>query len=95
MKAYTLNCKLENVEIRKVEDVDKSFKNKKGETVEAHEILLACDDENEDRIFLHDKNMENLAKYKRGMIGTFKIRIDIEEDFGMKAKITVVDFQEG
>ena len=38
--------------------------------------------------------MSRLKKYKRGMIGTFTLRIDVEEDFGAKAKMLVVDFKE-
>lgn len=40
------------------------------------------------------KDMANLAKYKRGMVGTFFIRVDVEEGFGAKAKFLVTDFKE-
>ena len=86
-RVYTLLAEVKNVEIRKVEDTSYEFNEK-----EYHRIDLQCDDEDGERIYFTDKNMENLPRYKRGLIGTFKIRIDCETEFGTKAKITVVDF---
>lgn len=93
-KTYTIRAEIKDCEIRKVEDVANTF-TKDGKEIEYHKIVLACDvGEDCDRIYLTDKDMSNLAKYKRGMVGTFKIRIDVEEDFGTKAKILVTDFIE-
>lgn len=94
-KTYHFNAEVKECEIRKVEDIDNSFENKKGEKVESHYILLTCDvGEDFDRVWFKDKDMSNLKKYKRGMVGTFTLRIDVEEDFGAKAKMLVVDFKE-
>lgn len=92
---YHFIAEVKDVEIRKVEDVDASFENSKGETVENHYIKLTCDvGEDMDRVFFKDKDMSNLKKYKRGMVGTFFIRVDVEEGFGTKAKFLVNDFKE-
>ena len=92
-QVYHFTAEVKEVEIRKVEDVDASFTNNKGETVESHYIKLTCDvGEDMDRVFFKDKNMENLTKYKRGMIGTIVLRVDVEEGFGAKAKFLVTDF---
>lgn len=92
---YHFTAEVKDVEIRKVEDVDASFHNSKGETVESHYIKLTCDvGDDMDRVFFKDKDMANLEKYKRGMVGTFFIRIDVEEGFGAKAKFLVTDFKE-
>lgn len=91
---YHFTAKVEDVEIRKVEDVDASFEDKNGKTVESHYIKLTCDvGEDMDRVFFKDKEMSNLEKYKRGMVGTFFIRVDVEEGFGSKAKFLVTDFK--
>lgn len=92
---YHFTAEVKDVEIRRVEDIDASFENSKGEKVESHYIKLTCDvDEDMDRVFFKDKNMENLKNYKRGMVGTFFIRVDVEEGFGAKAKFLVTDFKE-
>lgn len=91
---YHFTAEVKDVEIRKVEDVDASFQNAKGETVESHYIKLTCDvGEDMDRVFFKDKDMANLSKYKKGMTGTFFIRVDVEEGFGSKAKFLVTDFK--
>lgn len=92
---YHFTAEVKDVEIRKVEDIDASFDNSKGEKVESHYIKLTCDvGEDMDRVFFKDKDMGNLEKYKRGMVGTFFLRIDVEEGFGAKAKLSVIDFKE-
>lgn len=94
-QVYHFTAEVANVEIRKVEDVDASFEGKDGKTIESHYIKLTCDvGENMDRVFFKDKDMANLDKYKRGMIGTVVLRIDVEEGFGSKAKFLVTDFRE-
>lgn len=94
-QVYHFTAEVKDVEIRKVEDVDASFQNAKGEAVESHYIKLTCDvGESVDRVFFKDKDMGNLEKYKRGMVGTFFIRVDVEEGFGAKAKFLVTDFKE-
>lgn len=92
-KVYHFTAEVKDVEIRKVEEITTEFKNKKGETVESTHILLTCDvGEDMDRVFFKDKNLTRLNRYKRGETGTFFVRIDVEEDFGSKAKLTVLDF---
>lgn len=94
-QVYHFTAEVKDVEIRKVEEITTSFENSKGETVESHYIKLTCDvGENMDRVFFKDKDMSNLDKYKRGQVGTFFLRIDVEEGFGSKAKFLVTDFKE-
>lgn len=94
-QVYRFTAEVKDVEIRKVEDVDASFQNAKGEVIESHYIKLTCDaGESMERVFFKDKDMGNLEKYKRGMIGTFFIRVEVEEGFGAKAKFFVTDFKE-
>lgn len=94
-QVYHFTAEVKDVEIRKVEDIDASFEGKDGKTVESHYIKLTCDvGEDMDRVFFKDKDMGNLEKYKRGMVGTFFIRVDVEEGFGAKAKFLVTDFVE-
>ncbi len=94
-RVFHFNAKIENCEIRSVKDIDSSFKNKQGETVESHQIELMCDYGDDcERIYLIDKDMSNLDKYTKGQIGTFIVRIDVEQDFGTKCKMTVVGFNE-
>lgn len=88
IKAYHFIALVPNVEVRKVEE--KSFPAKDGKT-EIKSITLHCDDENGDRIYFNDKYARKDI-YRRGLIGTFKIRLDCVEDFGTQSKITVVDF---
>lgn len=93
-QVYHFTAEVKDVEIRKVEDVDSSFE-KDGKTVESHYIKLTCDvGEDMDRVFFKDRNMSNLDKYKRGMVGTVVLRVDVEEGFGSKAKFLVTDFKE-
>ena len=94
-RVYHFNAKIENCEIRKVEQVDGSFTSPEGKEIDYHYILLTVDEgEDFNRIFLKDKNMENLQKYKRGMIGTFTIRVDVSEGYGGRTKFLVTDFME-
>lgn len=94
-QVYHFTAEVKDVEIRKVENIDASFEGKDGKTVDSHYIKLTCDvGEDMDRVFFKDKDMGNLEKYKRGMVGTFFIRVDVEEGFGAKAKFLVTDFKE-
>ena len=92
---FHFTTEVRDVEIRKVTDVDASFTDKNGKAVESHYILIKGDaGENEDTVYLRDKNMANLQKYKRGMVGTFFLRLDAEDDFSPMAKFFVIDFKE-
>lgn len=94
-QVYHFTTEVKDVEIRKVEDIDASFEGKDGKTIESHYIKLTCDvGENMDRVFFKDRDMSNLDKYKRGMIGTVFLRVDVEEGFGSKAKFLVIGFEE-
>ena len=92
---YVIAAELKDCEVRKVTDVDASFE-KDGKRFGGHHILLDVDQgEDCNRIHLIDYNMENLQAYKRGDMGTFTVRVDIEEPtFGTqcKCKISVVGF---
>ena len=94
IRAYTLIAKIENGEIRKVEKVEKPFKTKDGKENVIRYIDIIADDDDLNRIYLKDKCMDNLEKYKRGMVGTFTLRIAIEDDgFKKKTDITVRAFE--
>lgn len=93
-RTYALEVELRNAEIRKAEVIENSFKDKKtGEDKVSRKIELAIDDENLNRIYLYDKCIENLEMYKRGAIGTFKLKINVEEDFGTKCQINLIAFK--
>lgn len=86
---------VKNVEIRKAEIIDGSWRNKEGKLIDYHYIRLTCDDVEQERVFFRDNNIGNLQKYKRGMIGTVILRVDAEENkcnLYEKAKFRVVDF---
>lgn len=89
LRAFHYIATVPNVEVRKVEE--KSFKTKDDKEIKS--ITIHCDDENGDRIYFNDK-YERKDIYHRGQLGTFKIRLDCVEDFGIQCKITVVDFIE-
>ena len=61
----------------------------------SRKVRLTCDvGEDMDRVFFKDKDMSHLETYKRGMVGTVVLRVDVEEGFGAKAKFLVTDFKE-
>lgn len=102
---FHFTAEVKNVEIRKIEEIDGSWINKDGKFIDYHYIRLTCDDAEQNRVFFRDNNMENLQKYKRGMIGTVVLRIDAEESFETdcnrrkyslyeRAKFRVIDFVE-
>ena len=83
-------------EVRKVQDVVvKIHDDKKHTDTEYHHLDISCDDENGDRFFLQDKDMSHNKLYKRGTCGTFTLRVDVEDMYKGKTRITVVDFKEG
>lgn len=94
-RVYKLMAKIEDLEIRRIEDVDGTWE-KDGKVCGSHYILLSCDQgEDAERIYLIDRNMENIDKYKRGMLGNAVVRIDCQENFfETKAKIVLIDFKE-
>ncbi len=92
---YHFSAEVKNVEIRRVDVIDASFMNEKNEKVESYYIKLTCDvGEDMDRVFFKDKDMGNKEKYKKGMVGTVVLRVDVEEGFGSKSKFLVTDFKE-
>jgi len=94
-RKYVIRAEIKDCEIRKVEDVDASFVSRDGKQIESHYIELTCDVGDAcERIYLKDRDMSNLGKYHRGQVGTFHVRIDVEEGYGSKTKINVVSFDE-
>lgn len=87
-----------NCEIRKVESISDEFTvTEKGEekTIKSEYLYLTCDvGDDMDRAFFKDKNLSNKDTYKRGMVGTLTVRIDVDTGFKGKTTITVVDFKE-
>ena len=92
-RSYTLKSEMKNVEIRKAEIITSSFENNKGENQEYSYIDIMADDEEENRIFLRDKNIDNLSKYQKGTIGTFRIWINITEGFKGKKEVLLQSFE--
>ena len=92
---YHFSADIKNVEIRKVEKIETSF-DVNGKSIPVNYIQLTCDvGENMDRLILKDKDMGNSEKYKRGMFGTFTVRIDVEETFNSNSfKMLVTNFVE-
>ena len=90
---YNLHACLHNVEVRTAEVIEDSF-TIDGREVQSKYIDIKADDENLNRIYLKDKNLDNIEKYKRGTVGTFKIVIMCEEEFKKTYKILVEDFIE-
>lgn len=90
-KLYNLNVAM-NGEIRKIEEVKSTFTNKKGEEIESTKWILYVDDEQENRLYLTERDQARAQSYKKGTTGTFKLRIACEEEFGIKARITILDF---
>lgn len=63
-------------EVRTVTDVVMTI-----EGTEYHSLELGLDDEEGERFYLTDKDMSHAEIFKRGVTGTFEIRIDVEEGF--------------
>lgn len=90
-KIYHINFDLK-AEIRKIEKIEGSFKNKNGEEIATTKYVLSVDDMDDNRIYLTDKDLTRISMYKRGVIGNFRLRIDCEEEYGTKSKISILDF---
>lgn len=93
-RIFKFDAEVKNVEIRGVKPITDSFTSKDGKLVEYKYLEIACDDEYGERIYFKDKNVANVSKYKRGMIGDIKLRIDVETGFKGRTKITLIEFIE-
>lgn len=91
-RVYSLFVELPNAEIRKVDIVETPWTTKDGEEKISRKIELAIDDKDLNRVYLVDKDLTREELYSRGTVGTFKLKIDIEEEFGMKVKVYILDF---
>ena len=69
----SFTVKLNNMDIRKVEEVDVELVESTYRSLNIH-----FDDENCDRLVFKDKIMENKDKYQRGTIGTLELIISTE-----------------
>lgn len=86
-----------HAEVRKVEELDNSFTSKDGKQIESKAIAIKVDDDDGERVELIDRSSDHLTGYKRGMMGTFTLRLDLEKKFGVgkyDAVMTVIDFKE-
>ena len=93
-RLFKFDAEVKNVEIRGVRTITDSFTSKEGKFVEYKYLEIACDDEYGERIYFKDKSVANESKYKRGMIGNIKLRIDVETGFKGHTKITLLEFIE-
>lgn len=71
VQTFTVN--MENMEVRKVEEVELEIGEKTYRSLNIH-----FDNEDCDRLVFKDKNMENKDKYQRGTIGTLELIISTE-----------------
>lgn len=69
----SFDVKMENMEVRKVEEVEIEI----GENT-YRSLNIHFDNENCDRLVFKDKNIENKDKYKRGDVGTLTLTIATE-----------------
>lgn len=92
---FTKNLMLHG-EIRKCEKVDKSFdtndKDGQAKHIEKFILEILIDDDDLERMKIIDENLGNEALYQRGTEGTFRLRLDMEESFREKIKITTIEF---
>lgn len=96
-ETYKTKCLKLHGEIRKIEEASYTFKNKNEEEKEVKYICLKIDDDDEERIELIDKCSDNLAHYRKGMVGTFTLRLDVEKKFAVgayDATMLVLGFEE-
>ena len=78
-----------NAEIRQAKIETGSFTTKEGKEVNYNYILIKALDEEDNSFFIKDKRIENIEQYKRGTIGAFKIKVDIDNSFNGKGKPTI------
>lgn len=84
-------------EVRAVEQITRPWTDKKGLPHETTYVELKVDDDDCNRLVLCDTSSDMMVKYKRGMVGTFTLRADLERQFGTgnyNAKILVIKFEE-
>lgn len=69
----TFTVKMNNMEVRKVEEIELEIGENTYRSLNVH-----FDNEDCDRLVFKDKNVENKDKYQRGMIGTLELTISTE-----------------
>lgn len=70
----TFTVKIENMEVRKVEEIELKFGDKIYPRLNVH-----FDDENGDRLVFIDKSITRKELYQRGTIGTLTLKIITED----------------
>lgn len=85
-------------EVRKAERITNSFKGKDGREIESSAVRVSIDDDDENRVILYDKSSDYMDKYRKGMTGTFLLRLDAEiksVGFGSieKGNVLIIDFK--
>lgn len=80
-------------EIRKTELIEREFEIEGKKVVQKYIDITLDDVETDERFYLKDKNLDNMDMYKRGTIGTFKCKIEVDEGFKGKTKIHVCSFE--
>ena len=83
-----------NAEIRQAKIETGSFKNDKGTEVSYSYISIKALDEDDNSFIIKDKVIENIEKYKRGTVGTFKVKVEVTEGFKGKTTINLIGFEE-
>lgn len=100
MNVQNFKAKIENLEVRKVEEKESTMKN----GYIYHRLEVYFDDEDCNRIVLTDKDVSRKDLYKRGTIGTVTVSIikevktkiskeDNNEYIGENTKVEIYDFQ--
>lgn len=78
--------------VRKTEEHHDEFRTKSGGTGHRDYMDLHIDDDDGERVYLEDKCAARWPLYKRGVTGTFRLKISCEKEFGIKARIEVLEF---
>lgn len=85
---------MDNVEIRKVAVVDRSFVGKDGKEIDSSFLQITVLDDTNDLIaYLQDKDLSRAELYKRGTVGRFTLSVSLDSGYKGKSRVTVVDFK--
>lgn len=91
---YRINADI-FAEIRKCETEERTFQTKDGKDITSRTLVIKILDSDDNSAVLEDKNLEHETLYKRGITGTFKVILEVDDtDWkARKVKIHVMDFK--
>lgn len=90
---YRINADI-YAEIRKCETEERTFQSKDGKDITSRTLVIKILDSDDNSAILEDKNLEHEELYKRGVTGTFKVILEIDDtDWkSRKTKLVIQDF---